>query len=223
MRARNDRKELLVRKRLIEAAEGRLDGVIDEFEHVFELLANHEKTVTVFGSARRPQDDQVTTGAYELSALFAKKGYAVVTGGGNGVMEAANRGAYDIGGDSIGFNILLPNEQKLNDYTTESFQFEHFFGRKVAMTLDASGYIFFAGGYGTLDELFEILALQQTMKIPRAPIVLFGSEFWEGIDGVIKKVLRDEFHTIADEDTDLYVITDDYSEAIRLVEKGIDE
>ena len=223
MRARNDRKELLIRKRLIEAAEGRLDGVIDEFEHVFELLAQHEKTVTIFGSARKPQDDQITTSAYELAARFAKDGYSVVTGGGNGVMEAANRGAYDIGGNSIGFNILLPNEQKLNDYTTESFQFEHFFGRKVAMTLDASGYIFFAGGYGTLDELFEILALQQTMKIPRAPIVLFGSEFWEGIDGVIKKVLRDEFHTIADEDTDLYVITDDYSEAIRLVEKGIDE
>ena len=223
MRARNDRKELLIRKRLIEAAEGRLDGVIDEFEHVFELLAKHEKTVTIFGSARKPQDDQITTSAYELAALLAKDGYSVVTGGGNGVMEAANRGAYDIGGDSIGFNILLPNEQKLNDYTTESFQFEHFFGRKVAMTLDASGYIFFAGGYGTLDELFEILALQQTMKIPRAPIVLFGSAFWKDIDSVMKKVLRDEFHTIADEDIDLYTITDDYDEALGIINKGADD
>ncbi|HJM04168.1 MAG TPA: TIGR00730 family Rossman fold protein [Candidatus Saccharimonadaceae bacterium] len=223
MRARNDRKELLIRKRLIEAAEGRLDGVIDEFEHVFELLAKHEKTVTIFGSARKPQDDQITTSAYELAALLAKDGYSVVTGGGNGVMEAANRGAYDIGGDSIGFNILLPNEQKLNDYTTESFQFEHFFGRKVAMTLDASGYIFFAGGYGTLDELFEILALQQTMKIPRAPVILFGSAFWKDIDLVMKKVLRDEFHTIADEDIDLYTITDDYDEALRIINKGADD
>ena len=223
MRARNDRKELLIRKRLIEAAEGRLDGVIDEFEHVFELLAKHEKTVTIFGSARKPQDDQITTSAYELAALLAKDGYSVVTGVGNGVMEAANRGAYDIGGDSIGFNILLPNEQKLNDYTTESFQFEHFFGRKVAMTLDASGYIFFAGGYGTLDELFEILALQQTMKIPRAPIVLFGSAFWKDIDSVMKKVLRDEFHTIADEDIDLYTITDDYDEALGIINKGADD
>ena len=223
MRARNDRKELLIRKRLIEAAEGRLDGVIDEFEHVFELLAKHEKTVTIFGSARKPQDDQITTSAYELAALLAKDGYSVVTGGGNGVMEAANRGAYDIGGDSIGFNILLPNEQKLNDYTTESFQFEHFFGRKVAMTLDASGYIFFAGGYGTLDELFEILALQQTMKIPRAPSVLFGSAFWKDIDSVMKKVLRDEFHTIADEDIDLYTITDDYDEALGIINKGADD
>lgn len=219
MRSQNQRKELLVRRRLIDAAEGRLDGVVDEFEHVFELLAKYERTVTIFGSARKPSDDQVTTSAYEMAAVLAKHGYAVVTGGGLGVMEAANRGAYDAGGDSIGFNILLPHEQALNDYTTDSFQFEHFFGRKVSMTLDASGFIYFAGGFGTFDELFEILALMQTQKIPKAPIVLFGSEFWNPVDRLIQDLLRDQFHTITPEDRDLYVITDDYDVALKHIEQ----
>lgn len=220
LRAQNERHELLVRKRLIDAAEGRLDSVIDEFEHVFALLAKYEKTVTVFGSARKPQDDQITTAAYEFSAKLANAGYAVVTGGGRGVMEAANRGAYDAGGDSLGFNILLPHEQSLNDYTTDNFQFEHFFGRKVSMTLDASAYIFFAGGFGTFDELFEILALTQTMKIPKAPIILFGSDFWNPVDVLIKNLLRDEYHTITDEDAQLYTITDDYDEALRIIKRA---
>ena len=220
LKALNEKNELLVRKRLIDAAEGRLDGVIDEFEHVFELLAKYEKTVTIFGSARKPQDDAITTAAYEFAAHLARAGYAVVTGGGHGVMEASNRGAYDAGGDSIGFNILLPHEQSLNDYTTENFQFEHFFGRKVSMTLDASAYVFFAGGFGTFDELFEILALTQTMKIPKAPIILFGSEFWNPVDRLIRDVLRDKFHTVADEDLNLYTITDDYDEALRLIKAG---
>lgn len=215
MEGQNRRRDLLVRQRLIDAAQGRLDGVIDEFEHVFEVLAKYEKTVTIFGSARQPHDDHITTSTYELAAKLAKKGYTVVTGGGEGVMEAANRGAYDAGGDSLGFNILLPHEQALNDYTTESFQFEHFFGRKVSMTLDASGYVFFPGGFGTFDELYEILALQQTMKIPRIPIVLFNSSFWNPIhEQIHNHLLKDRFHTIADEDTDLYIITDDYEEAI---------
>ena len=216
MTSQNAKRDLLVRQRLIDAAQGRLDGVVDEFEHVFDLLSQYEKTVTIFGSARQPEDDAITTSAYELAAKFAEKGYAVVTGGGLGVMEAANRGAYDAGGDSLGFNILLPHEQRLNDYTTASFQFRHFFGRKVSMTLDASGYIFFPGGFGTLDELYEILALEQTMKIPHIPIVLFNSAFWTPIhEHVHTKMFKDQYRTISDEDTDLYIITDDYDEAIR--------
>ncbi|OYX38288.1 Rossman fold protein, TIGR00730 family, partial [Candidatus Saccharibacteria bacterium 32-50-10] len=186
---KDEEQSLIIRRRLIDAAEGRLVGVIEEFEAVFELLGKHPKTVTIFGSARRPQDDNVTTGAYNLAARLAKSGYAVVTGGGHGVMEAANRGAYDVGGASIGLNIKLPFEQTLNEYTTENFEFAHFFGRKVSMTLDASAFVFFPGGFGTFDELFEILALTQTHKIPRVPIVLVGSDFWNGMDDFIKRVV----------------------------------
>ncbi len=215
--AQNAKKALLVRQRLIEAAEGRLDGVIEEFEQVFELLGRHEKTVTIFGSARKPQNDAVTTSAYDVAAKLSKAGYSIVTGGGHGVMEAANRGAYDVGGQSIGLNILLPFEQTLNDYTTENFQFEHFFGRKVSMTLDASAYLFFPGGFGTYDELFEILALEQTHKIPRAPIILVGSEFWKPLDALIKKVMLDQYHTVSADDLKLYEIIDDYDTIVKKI------
>lgn len=217
LKARNHDNDLIVRRRLIEAAEGRLDGVIDEFEKVFELLSNHRRTVTIFGSARKPQNDDVTTAAYDMAAKLTKADYTVVTGGGHGVMEASNRGAYDAGGHSIGLNILLPHEQSLNPYTTESFQFEHFFGRKVAMTLDASAYLFFPGGFGTFDELFEILALQQTYKIPRVPVILVGSEFWKPVDTLIVSLLKNKFHTIEEEDLNLYEILDDQDTIIKKI------
>lgn len=218
LKRENRKHELLVRQRLIDAAEGRLDGVVEEFEKVFELLGKYNKTVTIFGSARRPQNDEVTNSAYDLSAKLAKAGYAVVTGGGHGVMESGNKGAYDVGGDSIGLNILLPNEQTLNDYTTDNFQFEHFFGRKVAMTLDASAYVYFPGGFGTFDELFEILALQQTKKIPKAPILLVGSDFWNPMDALIKSVLLEKYQTIAKEDLKLYEVIDDLDEVIKRID-----
>lgn len=218
MRRTNDKHELLVRQRLIEAAEGRLDGVVDEFEKVFSMLSKHEKTVTVFGSARKPQDDEVTIAAYEASKRLADEGYAVITGGGHGVMEASNRGAYDAGGDSIGLNILLPHEQTLNEYTTENFEFQHFFGRKVAMTLDASAYLFFPGGFGTFDELFEVLALEQTKKIPKAPIILVGSAYWKQVDALIKKLLLEQYQTISEEDYELYQIIDDHDEIVKVID-----
>ena len=213
----NDKHDLLIRRRLIDAAEGRLDGVVEEFEHVFELLGKHSKTITIFGSARKSQDESVTINAYEIARRFAGEGFAVVTGGGYGIMEAANKGAYDAGGDSIGLNILLPHEQSLNNYTTANFQFQHFFGRKVAMTLDASGYLYFPGGFGTLDELFEIVVLQQTNKIPRAPIILVGSDFWKPFDAVVKSIMLEKFHTINDDDQSLYEILDDHDEILKRI------
>lgn len=219
--ARKDqtKKNLLIRQRLIDAAEGRLDTVIDEFEHVFDILAKYEKTVTIFGSARKPQDDEVTTSAYEIAARLAREGYAVITGGGKGVMEAANRGAYEAGGASIGFNILLPHEQSLNNYTTENFQFEHFFGRKVAMTIDSSAFVYLPGGFGTFDELFEILALQQTKKIDRAPIILVGSDFWRPFDSAIRAIMLDRYQTISYEETELYRIYDSYDDIVDYIKK----
>jgi len=219
---RKDRtnKNLILRERLIAAAEGRLDTVVDEFEQVFDILAKYEKTATVFGSARKPQDDAITMGAYDLSARLAKDGFAVITGGGHGVMEASNRGAYEAGGTSIGLNILLPFEQSLNEYTTENFTFKHFFGRKVAMTLDSSAFIYFPGGFGTFDELFEILALMQTRKIERTPIVLVGSEFWRPWDAAIREVMLDRFQTITYEDTELYRIYDNYDDIIEYINES---
>jgi len=217
LRKENEKHDLLIRRKLIDAAEGRLDGVIEEFDQVFEMLGKYDKTVTVFGSARKPQEDGVAWNAYELSRRLAGEGYAIVTGGGYGVMEASNRGAYDAGGDSVGLNILLPHEQSLNNYTTASFQFEHFFGRKVAMTLDSSAYIFFAGGFGTLDELFEILALEETNKIPRAPIILVGSDFWGPIDEVIRTTLLERFGTISADDHSLYSVIDNHDEILHKI------
>jgi len=214
------KKNLMIRERLIEAAEGRLESVIDEFEQVFDILAKHEKTVTIFGSARKPQNDAVTQGAYDLAARMAREGYAVVTGGGNGVMEAANRGAYEAGGASLGFNILLPHEQALNSYTTENFTFQHFFGRKVAMTMDASAYIYFPGGFGTFDELFEILALVQTRKIERTPVILVGSEFWRPWDAAIREVMLDRYGTITYEETELYRIYDNYDDIVNYINES---
>ena len=221
LRRVNDKHDLLVRRRLIDAAEGRLDGVVEEFEKAFDMIGKYSKTVTIFGSARKPQDDGVAWNAYEVSRRLASEGYAIVTGGGYGVMEAANRGAYDAGGDSIGLNILLPNEQALNNYTTASFQFQHFFGRKVAMTLDASAYIYFAGGFGTLDELFEVLALEETNKIARAPIILVGSDFWGPIDEVIRSVLLERFGTITEDDHSIYKIIDNHDDIIHTINKYV--
>jgi uncharacterized protein (TIGR00730 family) len=219
LRRENNKHDLLIRRKLIDAAEGRLDGVTEEFDKVFDMLGKYDKTVTVFGTARKPQEDGISWNAYELSRRFANDGFAVVTGGGYGVMEAANRGAYDAGGDSIGLNILLPHEQSLNNYTTESFQFQHFFGRKVAMTLDASGYVFFAGGFGTFDELFEILALEETNKIPRAPIILVGSDFWGPVDDLIRTLLLERFGTISNEDRELYSVMDNHDDIIHKIKE----
>jgi len=216
-------KNLLVRGRLIDSAEGRLETVVDEFEQVFDILSRYEKTVTIFGSARKPQDDSITMGAYDLAARLSREGYAVITGGGHGVMEAANRGAYEAGGASIGFNIMLPHEQTLNQYTTENFKFNHFFGRKVAMTLDSSAFIYFPGGFGTFDELFEILALMQTGKIEKTPIVLVGSDFWRSWDAAIREVMLDRYKTITYEDTELYRIYDNYDDILAYINTAYKE
>jgi uncharacterized protein (TIGR00730 family) len=217
LREQNAKKDLIIRRRLIDAAEGRLVGVVEEFEHVFEMLGKYNRTVTIFGSARKPQDSAVTESAYDVSAELAKAGYSVVTGGGLGVMEAANRGAYDVGGDSIGLNIKLPFEQTLNSYTTDNFEFKHFFGRKVSMTLDSSAFVYFPGGFGTYDELFEILVLIQTKKIPAAPIILVGSDFWKPMDDLIKSVMLKKYETISKEDLALYHIVDDKKEVLKII------
>jgi len=219
LRNANTRSDLLIRRKLIDSAEGRLVGVIDEFEHAFEVLEKYPKTVSLFGSARLDQAHPASQQAYDVASRLAREGYAVVSGGGGGIMEAANHGAYDNGGGAVGFNIRLPHEQKLNDYTTDHYTFEHFFARKVALTLDARAYLYFAGGFGTLDELFEIITLEQTGNIPRAPIILVGEKFWRPLEKFIKTTLDDAYETISPDDIKLYTITDDIDKIVRIVNK----
>ena len=218
LKSEDEKNHLLVRQKLIDAAEGRLVTVVEEFEKAFDILGKYDQTVTVFGSARLALEHPVCRQAYAVSWALAKKNYAVVTGGGGGVMEAANKGAKEAGGTSIGFNIHLPMEQSLNTYTTESYRFEHFFGRKVAMTLDASAYIYAGGGFGTFDELFEVITLIQTGIIPQVPVILLGKNFWTPLDEFIRDTLSDQYHTIEAEDRSLYTITDDIQQIVEIIE-----
>ncbi len=148
--------------------------------------------------------------------MVKETGYAVVTGGGGGIMEAANRGAFEAGGKSIGMNIILPHEQKLNGYVTANVRFYYFFIRKVALSFSAEVYVFFPGGYGTLDEFFEIVTLMQTKKIPQAPILCVGEEFWSHVEKLVIP-MRDEFKTITPGDEKIYRIIKDDSEVIDVI------
>lgn len=220
LKSEDQKNHLLVRQKMIDAAEGRLVTVVEEFEKAFDILGRYPKTVTVFGSARLAQNSPACNQAFAVSWALAKHGYAIVTGGGGGVMEAANRGAFQAGGASIGFNIHLPMEQSLNKYTTENYRFEHFFGRKVAMTLDSSAYVYAPGGFGTFDELFEVITLIQTGVIPQVPIILLGKDFWTPFDVVIRDMLADTYHTIEPEDRSLYTITDDIEQVVDIISQA---
>lgn len=196
----------------------RLEAIEDEFSRGFELLGKYQSTVTVFGSARFTEENQYYQQARELGGKLAQNGFGVITGGGGGIMEAANRGAFEAGGTSLGFNITLPNEQQLNPYVTESLAFQHFYARKVMLVFSATALVVFPGGYGTLDEMFEVITLVQTKKTPQVPIILIGTEFWKPLDEFIKSQLRDETATISAGDEKLYHITDDLDQAILRIE-----
>lgn len=200
-----------------EQTEKRMLIINSDFEKGFDLIRKHPRSVTIFGSARFTESHPYYEMARKVAARLSEEGFAVVTGGGQGVMEAANRGAFESGGKSIGFNIELPFEQTLNSYVTENVTFNHFFSRKVLLAFSAEAYIFFPGGFGTLDEFFEIITLVQTYKIPRVPIVLVGNEFWKDFHDVMRKVLIEEYKTISPEDLDLYVITEDMDEIMDIV------
>lgn len=180
-----------------------------DFTNGFEFIKNHSNNVTVFGSARFTEEHPYYQKAREVGNMLATEGYTVVTGGAGGIMEAANRGAYEAGGKSIGLNIELPNEQVVNKYTTEALNFRYFFSRKVFLAFATQALICFPGGFGTLDELFEVITLIQTNKMPSAPIILVGRAFWTDLDQFIKKRLLDEYKTISVGDKDLYTITDE--------------
>lgn len=198
----------------------RLSRIDREFKDGFEIVNKHSNTVTIFGSARFKEGNVHYEKSREVGSALAREGYTVATGGGGGIMEGGNRGAFEAGGQSLGFNITLPHEQVLNPYTTDSMPFHYFFSRKVVLTFGAQAFVYFPGGYGTLDELFEVMTLMQTKKIPHVPIVLVGSEFWGGLDVFIREHLLAGDKTISVGDEMIYKITDDVDEVVSLVKAG---
>lgn len=189
----------------VEARRLRIDA---DFTEGFEFFSSLGNTVTVFGSARFTEDHPYYEKARQVGAMLAEEKYTVVTGGAGGIMEAANRGAYEVGGESVGMNILLPHEQHINPYVTRSMNFRYFFTRKVFLGFASRAIICFPGGFGTLDEVFEILTLMQTKRMPQAPIILFGKDFWRDLDTYLKKFMEDQLQTISKGDRSLYTITD---------------
>jgi uncharacterized protein (TIGR00730 family) len=188
-----------------------------EFRDGFEAVDKIDRpAVTIFGSARVAEDDPAYTNARKVGARFAELGWAVVTGGGPGVMEAANRGAKDAGGLSVGFNIELPHEQRSNPYVDLGLTFRHFYARKTMFVKAAEGFVVFPGGFGTADELFESLTLIQTGKVLHFPVVLFDSDYWaELLDWIRGELLADGM--ISPQDLDLLYVTDDVDEAVARV------
>jgi uncharacterized protein (TIGR00730 family) len=200
----------------------RIFRIMSEFVSGFELLRNHGLAVTFWGSARLEPTDPYYKAAEELAAKLAKKGFTIISGGGPGIMEASNVGAFKVGGKSVGLNIKLPFEQKLNPYTTESLDFDFFFSRKVMMTFASEAYIYFPGGFGTMDEFFEIITLIQTKKIERIPVVLYGSEFWNPLLAWMEKELLKKFKTIDKEDMEIFKVFDSIDETLKYVLKNVD-
>jgi len=186
---------------------------MSEFVEGFDLIRRYSLAVTFFGSARDTLRPDLYESATDLAKVLAKGGYAVITGGSAGIMQAANKGAYNAGGASVGLNIRLPNEQAENNFLTEKFEFDHFFVRKVMLTFASEAYVFFPGGFGTLDEFFEIVTLVQTGKIRRVPIVMFGSDYWNPLLSFIDEQLIERFKTINAKDRLLLHVVDSVEEA----------
>jgi uncharacterized protein (TIGR00730 family) len=194
----------------------RVFRIMAEFVDSFETMSRIGPAVSVFGSARTLPDDPWYKKGEEVGRLLARAGYAAITGGGGGIMEAVNRGAAAAGGISVGLNIELPHEQKPNPYANRPLRFHYFFIRKVCFVKYASGFILLPGGFGTLDELFESLTLIQTQRIARFPVVLMGQDHWRGLTGWLKDALANN-ELITPADLALFHVTDEPAEAVDIV------
>lgn len=206
--------------KLNEDTHGRINRISEEFKNGFTLIGTTEKSVTFWGSARTLPEDEDYQKAYRLAKRITKElGYSIVTGGGPGIMAAANCGAYDSGGKSVGLTIKLPMEQTTNLCLTHHMDFNYFFARKVCLAFAAEAYVYFPGGFGTMDELFEILTLVQTNKMEKVPIILVGKKYWKGLEKfIIKKLLKTE--KIDKGDEKIYTITDDEDEVISIIKNA---
>lgn len=193
--------------------------IMGEFVNGFEQMGLIEPCVSIFGSARTKPDNLYYKKTVEIAEKIVKQGFGVISGGGPGLMEAANKGAKQGGGTSVGLNIVLPFEQEENQYIDKDklMNFDYFFVRKVMFMKYSQAFVVMPGGFGTLDELFEALTLIQTKKITKFPIVLFGSDFWGGMIDWVKNVLLEENQNISPEDLDLIKVVDDVDEAVNHV------
>ena len=192
-----------------------------EFNKGYNLIKKYPLSVSILGSARFDENSIYYKKAQALAYRIVKElKYAIVTGGGPGIMEAANRGAYEAGGASLGFSIKLPKEQKNNKYLTEYVEFKYFSSRKTLLFFSAEAYVYFPGGFGTLDELLEILTLIQTGKMTRTPVILVGKEFWTPFLDLFIQKLAIEHKTIDMSDTEIYKIVDSEDEIIDIIRKA---
>ncbi len=199
----------------------RIFRILSEFVEGFEELADIGPAVSIFGSARTSPRNKYYKQTVELSRLLSENGYAIITGGGPGIMEAANRGAAENKGISVGLNIELPMEQKPNKYQTLELNFRYFFARKVMFVKYAMGYVCMPGGFGTLDEFFEALTLIQTHKIYPFPLILFGSEYWAPLRDFLENSMLKN-NTITEKDIDLIQVTDEQEEVLQIINKHRD-
>ena len=195
----------------------RIFRIMAEFVDSFQTMSTVGPAVTIFGSARTKPSDKYYRAAQAIGKGLAKHKLAVITGGGPGIMEAANRGAMQSGGKSIGLNIELPHEQSGNRYANVPIHFHYFFARKVCFVKYSLGFIFMPGGFGTLDEFFEVLTLVQTQRIPSFPLILFGSDYWDGLLKWVKSAMRDKHSFISPNDLDLITVVDKPEQAIERI------
>lgn len=203
----------------LEAADiERAKAYANDLERGLKIVRTYPQGVTIFGSARLDQDNKYCKKARELGQLLAQNGHAVITGGGPGIMEAANHGAYEYGGRSIGLNITLSHEQFPNPYLTDMLQFQYFFARKVMLAMSAKVYVMFPGGLGTLDELSEIIILMQEGKMPKMPVYFFGKSFWRPLDKFIESKML-PLGLVSKRDLKIYKLTDDIKEIVRAANK----
>jgi uncharacterized protein (TIGR00730 family) len=196
----------------------RIFRIMSEFVDGFEVLAKYQPAVTVFGSARTAKKDPYYKLATRTASLLVKAGFSVITGGGPGIMEAANKGASQANGNSIGLNIQLPFEQLPNPFIKIMLSFRYFFCRKVMFVKYATAFVIFPGGYGTLDEFFEALTLIQTQRIDRFPVILVGSKYWKGLISWLKDVMLKE-HYIDSDDMLIFRVTDDPAEVVNIIKE----
>ena len=198
-----------------------LEEINKEFKDGFEFLKKYPKSVTIYGSARTKHESKYWKLAEDLGKRIVKElGYAVITGGGPGMMEAAHQGAKEAGGKAVALGIKLPHESSMNPYSTDHLLFAYFFARKTMMAFAAEAYVFFPGGFGTFDELFSTLTLIQTRKIPSVPVILIGSEFWNGLADFIDKNMLKQIEAIADYDMNIFKITDDLDQVMDIIKSA---
>ena len=194
----------------------RVFRIMSEFVEGFDEMSHIGRAVTVFGSARTKPRDRYYKATVDLSRRLAENNFAVITGGGPGIMEAANKGAAQGGGRSVGLNIKLPFEQCGNPYTNISVDFDYFFARKVCLAKYSTAFVYMPGGFGTMDEFFEVLTLVQTRKVPRFPLICFGRSYWSGLMKWANSTLKRGKY-IGPEDTDLVTITDSPAKAMQII------